>query len=74
MTPSELFQIFLGSLLVSGQSQSETYTPVFSEDIAQRFSVNYNPAVHGFEGPVQVSYPKYFYNQASELPLFHAAP
>ncbi|KAI9679236.1 MAG: hypothetical protein M1817_005255 [Caeruleum heppii] len=44
--------------------KSETYTPVFSEDIARRFSINYNPAVHGFDGPVQVGYPKYFYNQS----------
>ena len=47
--------------------QSETYTPVYSEAIAQEYSIHYNPAVHGTSGPVQVSYPKYFYPQSSEF-------
>lgn len=49
--------------------QSETYTPVYSEAVAQEYSINYNPAVHGKNGPVQVSYPKYFYPQSSEHTL-----
>lgn len=44
--------------------QSETYTPVYSEEIARQYSINYDPAVHGISGPVQVSYPKYFYPQS----------
>ncbi|MCJ1280687.1 hypothetical protein MMC26_000004 [Xylographa opegraphella] len=44
--------------------KSETYTPVDSGQIAEEYSINYNPAVHGFSGPVQVSYPKYFYPQS----------
>ncbi|KAI9821656.1 MAG: hypothetical protein M1827_002237 [Pycnora praestabilis] len=44
--------------------KSETYTPVYSEEIADAFSIHYNPAVHGTSGPVQVSYPKYFYDQS----------
>ncbi|MCJ1417242.1 hypothetical protein MMC32_003584 [Xylographa parallela] len=44
--------------------KSETYTPVDSEQVAAEYSINYNPAVHGFSGPVQVSYPKYFYPQS----------
>ncbi|MCJ1405765.1 hypothetical protein MMC11_008995 [Xylographa trunciseda] len=44
--------------------KSETYTPVYSELVAEEYSINYNPAVHGFSGPVQVSYPKYFYPQS----------
>ncbi|MCJ1319017.1 hypothetical protein MMC15_004349 [Xylographa vitiligo] len=44
--------------------KSETYTPVYSEQVAAEYSINYNPAVHGFSGPVQVSYPKYFYPQS----------
>ena len=44
--------------------QSETYTPVYSADIAREYSINYNPAVHGTSGPVQVSYPRYFYPQS----------
>ncbi|MCJ1435604.1 hypothetical protein MMC27_004978 [Xylographa pallens] len=47
--------------------KSETYTPVYSEQVAAEYSINYNPAVHGFSGPVQVSYPKYFYPQSGEF-------
>ena len=54
---------------LSNRTQSETYTPVYSEDIARLYSINYNPAVHGTSGPVQVSYPKYFYPQSSKYPL-----
>ncbi|TKA65000.1 hypothetical protein B0A49_07968 [Cryomyces minteri] len=42
--------------------RSERYTPVYSEDIAAQFSIRYDPGVHGFDGPLNVSYPKYFYN------------
>ncbi|KAL8938585.1 MAG: hypothetical protein Q9216_003813 [Gyalolechia sp. 2 TL-2023] len=35
--------------------KSETYTPVYSADIAREYSINYNPLVHGFDGPVQVT-------------------
>ncbi|KAL8925782.1 MAG: hypothetical protein Q9208_003279 [Pyrenodesmia sp. 3 TL-2023] len=47
--------------------KSETYTPVYSADIAREYSINYNPSVHGFSGPVQVSYPRYFYPQSTNL-------
>ncbi|KAL8897572.1 MAG: hypothetical protein Q9207_007153 [Kuettlingeria erythrocarpa] len=47
--------------------KSETYTPVYSSDIAREYSINYNPSVHGFSGPVQVSYPRYFYPQSTNL-------
>ncbi|KAL8716496.1 MAG: hypothetical protein Q9225_006187 [Loekoesia sp. 1 TL-2023] len=47
--------------------KSETYTPVYSADIAREYSINYNPLVHGFSGPVQVSYPRYFYPQSTNL-------
>ncbi|MCJ1456766.1 hypothetical protein MMC28_007131 [Mycoblastus sanguinarius] len=47
--------------------KSETYTPVYSEEIAHEYSINYNPAVHGTSGPVQVSYPRYFYPQSVNL-------
>ena len=53
--------------LTKTRHQSETYTPVYSEEIAERYSINYNPAVHGFAGPVQVSYPKYIYPQSSKI-------
>ncbi|MCJ1429295.1 hypothetical protein MMC29_007208 [Sticta canariensis] len=47
--------------------KSETYTPVYSEEIARQYSINYDPAAHGTSGPVQVSYPKYFYPQSINL-------
>ena len=47
-------------------SQSETYTPVPSAEIAEEYSIHYDPAVHGTSGPVQVSYPKFFYPQSSQ--------
>ncbi|KAI9800256.1 MAG: hypothetical protein M1833_003370 [Piccolia ochrophora] len=47
--------------------KSENYTPVFSEQIAQDLSINFNPAVHGSDGYVHVSYPKYFYSQSRNL-------
>lgn len=39
---------------------------MYSEEIARQYSINYNPQVHGTSGPVQVSYPKYFYPQSGE--------
>ncbi|KAF2459030.1 choline dehydrogenase [Lineolata rhizophorae] len=42
--------------------KSETYTPVSSDAIANRFDIDYSPDVHGFDGPVHVGHPKYFYN------------
>ncbi|KAL8749801.1 MAG: hypothetical protein Q9199_007470 [Rusavskia elegans] len=47
--------------------KSETYTPVYSADIAREYSINYNPLVHGTSGPVQVSYPRFFYPQSTNL-------
>ena len=55
----------LSSLTDKGSiGQSETYTPVYSDDIARQYEINHDPGVHGTDGPVQVSYPKYFYNQS----------
>ncbi|KAL8964767.1 MAG: hypothetical protein Q9183_004230 [Haloplaca sp. 2 TL-2023] len=47
--------------------KSETYTPVYSAEIAREYSINYNPDVHGTSGPVQVSYPRFFYPQSTNL-------
>ena len=45
---------------------------MYSEDVAEEYSINYSPAVHGTSGPVQVSYPKYFYPQSGKLrPALH---
>lgn len=48
------------------ETQSETYTPVQSEADANEYGIHFNPAVHGFSGPVQVSYPRYLYPQSGE--------
>ncbi|KAI9724093.1 MAG: hypothetical protein M1812_000812 [Candelaria pacifica] len=47
--------------------KSENYTPVYSLAIAEQYSINYEPSVHGTSGPIHVSYPKYFYNQSVNL-------
>ncbi|KAK4985849.1 hypothetical protein LTR28_002086 [Elasticomyces elasticus] len=49
------------------QDWSETFTPVYSNSIADQFSIHYDPDVHGFSGPVNVSYSKYFYNESANL-------
>lgn len=45
--------------------QSETFTP--SQVGPQTGAISYNPSVHGFNGPVNVSYSNYVYNQTSIL-------
>ncbi|KAI9725227.1 MAG: hypothetical protein M1828_003408 [Chrysothrix sp. TS-e1954] len=57
---SDLLPYFMKASLKA--YNSETYTPVFSEAIAEQYSINYNASVHGTSGPVNVSFPKYFYN------------
>ena len=47
--------------------KSETYTPVDSEEIAEQFSIEEWPDAHGFSGPVNVSFPKYFWNSSAVL-------
>ncbi|KAK4984995.1 hypothetical protein LTR50_006269 [Elasticomyces elasticus] len=47
--------------------KSETFTPVYSNSIGDQFSIHYDPDVHGFSGPVNVSYSKYFYNESVNL-------
>lgn len=46
---------------------SETYSPVYSADVADRFSIHEDPAVHGFDGPVNVSFPHYFWNSSADV-------
>ena len=46
--------------------QSETYTPISSPEIGDDFGIHYDPGVHGFDGPVNVSYQNYFYNTSSK--------
>jgi choline dehydrogenase-like flavoprotein len=47
--------------------KSETYTPVYSDEIAEEFSIQEFPEVHGYSGPVNVSFPKYFWNSSAVL-------
>lgn len=51
--------------------KSETYTPVYYVTVAEdqgqgQQPVVFNPSVHGFSGPVNVSYPEYYWPQSSE--------
>jgi choline dehydrogenase len=43
--------------------QSETYTPP-PADVEMEYFIQPSFAVHGTDGPVQVSYPKFFYSQS----------
>ena len=47
--------------------KSETYTPVYDEEVAAQFSIQEYPPVHGYNGPVNVSFPKYFWNESAML-------
>ncbi len=52
-------------LRMTNRLQSETYTPIYYEGLDQQ-PVDYVAAVHGFDGPIQVSYPEYYWNQSSK--------
>ncbi|RMZ09155.1 hypothetical protein D0862_03707 [Hortaea werneckii] len=47
--------------------KSETFTPVTSEQLALQFSIEADLDVHGFDGPVQVSFPHYMWNSSAIL-------
>lgn len=47
--------------------KSETYTPVSSLEVATQFSIESDPEVHGFKGPVSVSFPEYAWNSSAML-------
>lgn len=47
--------------------KSETFTPVYSSDIAAQYSIGHDPEVHGYAGPVNVSFPHYFWNTSQNL-------
>ncbi|MCJ1311298.1 hypothetical protein MMC25_004969 [Agyrium rufum] len=42
----------------------ETYTPAEPASVEAEYSIQYDASVHGFTGPVAVSYPKYIYPQS----------
>lgn len=45
--------------------KSETFTPRYYGNIPQQ-PVTFNPALHGFQGPVQVSYPEFLWQQTGK--------
>ena len=50
--------------------KSETYSPIQSSDIATDYSIGEDTNVHGYAGPVNVSFPHYYWN--SSINLFSA--
>lgn len=47
--------------------KSERYTGVGSEATAAQFAIQEYPDAHGYEGPVNVSFPRYFWNSSAVL-------
>ncbi|QIW99172.1 hypothetical protein AMS68_004690 [Peltaster fructicola] len=47
--------------------RSETYTPVSSTAAAEEYSIHGNTSVHGYSGPVNVSYPHYFWTTSANF-------
>ncbi|WPH04566.1 alcohol oxidase [Acrodontium crateriforme] len=47
--------------------KSETFTPLTNVALATQFLIEENPNVHGFKGPVNVSFPHYFWNSSAVL-------
>jgi len=44
--------------------QSENFTPA-AEDFAEEFDISWDTSVHGFDGPVQSSYPVFQWQSIS---------
>lgn len=47
--------------------KSENYSPVQSSNIAEQYSTREDPSVHGYSGPVNVSFPNYTWNASVNL-------
>ncbi|KXL43916.1 GMC oxidoreductase [Acidomyces richmondensis BFW] len=45
--------------------KSETFTPVTNVEEELQYSIEYDPNVHGYAGPVNVSYPNFIWNQSA---------
>lgn len=45
--------------------KSETFTPVTNVQEELQYSIEYDPNVHGYAGPVNVSYPNFIWNQSA---------
>lgn len=46
--------------------RTETFTPKYYDNIYGPQPVDPNESIHGYDGPVQVSYPNYYWPQTSE--------
>lgn len=51
----------------NNRAQSETYTPVESQDISETYGITDTPGIHGYNGPVSVTYQRYFYNVSCKI-------
>lgn len=47
--------------------KSESYSPVRSNGVAQQYSIGEDNSVHGYSGPVNVSFPNYTWNASINL-------
>ena len=47
--------------------KSESYTPIQSDEIAEQYSTREDVDVHGYDGPVNVSFPHYAWNASINL-------
>ncbi|KAM0717444.1 hypothetical protein Q7P37_007296 [Cladosporium fusiforme] len=47
--------------------KSESYSPVQSPDVAEEYSTREDRSVHGYSGPVNVSFPRYTWNASINL-------
>jgi choline dehydrogenase-like flavoprotein len=47
--------------------KSETYSPIQSSSIAEQYSTREDKSVHGYAGPVNVSFPNYTWNASINL-------
>lgn len=60
----------MGIVLILGYGsanfQSENFTPDSNRFDSERFGILPDPAAHGRSGPINVAYPRYFYNQSGE--------
>lgn len=47
--------------------KSESYSPIQSPDVAEQYSTREDQSVHGYSGPVNVSFPRYTWNASINL-------
>ncbi|EMC91735.1 hypothetical protein BAUCODRAFT_79531 [Baudoinia panamericana UAMH 10762] len=47
--------------------RSETYTPLSSVELSEEYSIEADMSVHGTSGPINVSFPHYFWTSSADL-------